>query len=109
MADRVLMGCRDWTYKTEAQAIDRTARPEQLNQVIVEDVHLPGSLDDYQAQMTAHKKDAFHAGLDWATPQKFEDEFLHLDTILERFCRNLEEIRGIESCKLREYLSGKAA
>ncbi|WP_313063651.1 hypothetical protein [Paraburkholderia sp. LEh10] len=51
----------------------------------VEYFHLPGSVDEYQAQMVAHKRDSMQAGLDWATPELEEETFLHMDSLLDRF------------------------
>lgn len=91
-ASVALLGNRCWTAAQEAQAARRLCRPQQTLPVTVERFHLRGSIDDYQAQMVAFKQDATDAGLDFATPTLSETEFLHLDTLLGRFCEELDEL-----------------
>jgi hypothetical protein len=93
-ASRVVMYARDWANKTERQAMARVLRPQQKKAVHVAYIHIPGSIDDYMAQMSDMKGDAADAGLDWATPQFDDQEFVHLDTILGRFVEGLAELRG---------------
>lgn len=88
-ASRVAMYSRDWRHKVEDQAIARTLRFDQKEDVLVEYFHLRGGIDEYQRQMVDFKADAASAGLDWATPQNDDVEFLHLDTILGRFVEGL--------------------
>jgi hypothetical protein len=103
-ADRVLLGNRDWTAKVERQSIARALRPETDHPVTVEYVHLIGGADEYQAQMVRFKAAAADEGLDWATPEFEEEDFLHLDTILGRFCDDLAARRGMKAHELREEL-----
>jgi hypothetical protein len=108
-ADRVLFASRDWSATTEKQALARVLRPQQKGAVVAEYIHLPGSIDDYQGQMVEFKQDAADSGMDWATPQKEEEEFVHLDTILGRFVDDLAKLRGLKGHELRDYLSKHAA
>ena len=90
---RVIFSARSWTARAERQAMARVLRPQQKGDVLVEFFHLPGSLDEYQAQMVDFKQDASDAGLDWATPTLDDVEFTHIDTILGRFVRELPGVR----------------
>lgn len=103
-ANRVLFYDRDWTASREDQALHRTLRPDQLKDVIAEYLHLPGSLDAYQAQMVAHKADAVRAGLDFAEPELDDAEFLHLGTVIARFVEQVARLRGVKRHDLRETL-----
>jgi hypothetical protein len=107
-ADRVIFYGRDWSSKTERQAKARVLRPQQKRPVHVQLLHLPGSLDVYMAQMVAFKGNAADAGLDWATPEFDEEEFIHLDSLLGRFCEKLAGLLGCKPHELRERL-GMAA
>jgi hypothetical protein len=104
-ADRVLFLTRSWTAKTEDQAEGRVLRPQQTRPVTTEFVHLRGSIDDYQGQMVAHKRDAINAGLDWGTPTLDDVEFLHLDTLLGRFVADLAELMGCRTHEVRGRLA----
>ena len=77
--------------------------------VAIDYIHLPGSIDDYQAQMVAFKGDAADSGLDWATPQKSNAEFAHLDTILGRFVEDIAALRGMTGTQLRDQLARRVA
>lgn len=92
-ADRVILYDRDWTASSESQAIARVLRPQQTRPVEVECLHHAGSIDEYQAQMVAFKANAFAAGLDYGEDNP-EAEFLHYETILARFVRDLNERRA---------------
>lgn len=107
-ADRVVFYDRDWSWKTEGQAMRRTLRPQQTLPVVVSYLELPGSIDTYQAQMVRFKRDSMHAGLDWGTPETEDIEFLHLDTLMGRFCKEIAEMRGMDSYELREHLKAAA-
>lgn len=107
-ADRVLFGNRSWTYKIEKQAGDRVLRPQQRRDVEFEYFHLPGSIDEYQAQMVAHKADAAGAGIDHAEPEFEHVDFLHLDTLLGRFVEDLAELYGCASNEVRFHLAKRA-
>jgi hypothetical protein len=87
-ASRVIFAERDWSSKTEAQASARVLRPQQKKDVEIEFVHLEGGIDEYQAQLVEMKADAAQAGIDWGTPDRSEADFLHLDSILGRFCED---------------------
>ena len=103
--DRIVYLSRDWTAKTERQANARALRPQQKKTVVIDYLHHPGSIDDYQAMMSSFKADAADAGLDWASPTKENEEFTHLDTILGRFVENIGLLRGIPSYQMRESLA----
>lgn len=103
-ADRVILFNRLWSAREESQAIHRALRPGQTKTVVVERLHLAGSIDLYQDQMCAHKADAARAGLDYAAPAMAEASFDHLDTILGRFCESLSEMRGIGRHELKGVL-----
>lgn len=85
-ASAVIFYERDWSASTEEQAIYRTQRPTQTQTVVVEYLHLAGSIDEYCAQMVEWKSKAADAGLDFGDQAGEEEEFLHLDTLLHRFC-----------------------
>lgn len=92
-ADRVIIYNRSWSSKEERQAIRRVLRSAQLRRVLVEFLHLAGSIDEYQAQMVAFKQDAADAGVDWQRSEYNAADFAHLDTILGRFCTDLPGLR----------------
>jgi hypothetical protein len=104
-ANRVLFYDRDWTAKKERQAMKRVLRAQQKRRVLAEFWHLAGSINDYQAQMVAHKADASDAAIDWQAPTLADADFLHLDTLLGQFCEDLAELRGVERGRLREALA----
>jgi len=105
-ADRVVFATRSWTATQERQCIGRAVRPQQTRKVEVEFFNLVGSIDDYQAQMTAMKADSMDAAVDFLEPEYSEDEFLHLDRILESFVADLAERRGYgDRNSLREALT----
>ncbi|WP_409360298.1 helicase-related protein, partial [Caballeronia cordobensis] len=68
-ADYILFYDRSWTWRIEYQAMRRALRWNRKGVLKVVYFHLPGSIDEYQDQMVAHKRDATQAGLDWATPE----------------------------------------
>lgn len=104
-ANYVVYYNRAWDSTTENQAGARVLRPQQVNDVDFEYLHLEGGIDIYQAQMVAHKQDSISAGLDWATPELASVEFLHLDTLLGRFCEDLATKFGVKGYELREALA----
>lgn len=85
-ASAVVFYERDWSATTEEQAIARTLRPTQQATVVAEYLHLAGSIDEYCAQLVEWKKNAADAGLDFGNQVEEEEEFMHLDTMLHRFC-----------------------
>lgn len=104
-ANYALLGCRSWVARTEAQAIARMLRGEQTADVTAEYVHLAGSLDEYQAQVVAMKGDSIDASIDYLTPELQDEEFKHMDTILEEFLLALSHRRGFQhGYELREAL-----
>jgi hypothetical protein len=103
-ADVVLFYDRSWSAKTESQAMHRPMRVERKEAVKVVYFHLSGSLDIYQDQMVAFKADSAKAGLDWATPEKDGDEFLHLSTVLQNFVNDLAELNNMTPHSMREQL-----
>ncbi len=104
-ASRVILYARDWANKTERQAMARVLRPQQKRAVHVTYIHIPGSIDEYMAQMSDMKGDASDAGLDWATPEFNEQEFVHLDTMLGRFVRDIELLRGTNREVLKQAVA----
>jgi hypothetical protein len=72
--------------------------------VLVERLHIEGSVDEYQAQMVAFKADCAKAGLDWAAPTMSDVAFVHIDTILAKFVDNLAAIRGLTAHEFREQM-----
>lgn len=108
-ASRVLFYNRGWTWKTEKQAQGRVLRPQQKNDVLIDRAHLVGSIDVYMGQMVAFKRDAFQAGLDFATPEFANAEFAHLDTVLYRFCEDLAKLRQMSARELVDHLTARRA
>jgi hypothetical protein len=106
-ADRGLFYDRDWAAKTEMQALRRMLRPQQKRDVVAYYLELPGSIDSYQDQMVSFKKATACAGIDWCTPENDDVEFLHLDTVLGRFCADIANLRGVERHKLRAFLENE--
>lgn len=103
-ANREVFACRSWTATQEDQAMARTLRPQQTRPVEVEFVHLVGSIDEYQAQMVAMKRDTAGAVVDCLVPEYAGDEFVHMDRMLDRFVTDLAERRGLDPHELRRTL-----
>lgn len=103
-ADVVVFYDRSWSAKTESQAMHRPMRVERKEPVTVVYFHLPGSLDHYQDQMVSFKADSANAGLDWATPELEDAEFLHLSTVLQNFVDDLAKIHNMDSHQMRKHL-----
>lgn len=104
-ANYVLFYDRAWDCTTENQAGARVLRPQQLSDVDFEYLHIEGSIDEYKAQMVAHKQDSIHAGVDWATPELSTVEFLHLDTLLGRFVNDLTKKLKLTRTQLKEAIA----
>ncbi|MGH0003538.1 helicase-related protein [Pseudovibrio ascidiaceicola] len=98
-ASAVIFYERDWSASREDQAVFRTLRPSQTKQVFVEYLHLRGSIDEYQAQLVEWKRMAADAGLDYGEQVGEEEEFLHLDTLIKRFCEKVLSM-SVEDAKL---------
>ena len=103
-ADEVILLSRSWSATVEEQAIGRPLRPQQTRHVRVRYAHLPGSIDIYKNMLVSFKRDAAHAGLDWATPETEGEEFVHLTTVIYRFVEELAQFRNVERSKLRDAL-----
>lgn len=101
-AEVVLFYERAWSATKEEQAIYRTQRPSQTRQVMVEYGHLVGSIDEYCAQLVEWKRKAAEAGLDYGDQMDAEEEFMHLDTLLNRFC---EDVHDLSAQALRHQLA----
>jgi hypothetical protein len=99
-ADRVLAYDRTWAPKTEQQAFARVLRPQQRRQVEIELVHLPGSIDEYQAQMVSAKAAAARSGIDYGDEEKPAEGFAHIETILGRFVEDFEQRYGVTAQEL---------
>jgi len=74
----------------------------------VEYFHLPGSIDVYQDQMVAHKRDATRAGLDWTTPELEDETLLHMDSLLDRFVDDLALLADATAGEMRKLLKEAA-
>ena len=96
-ASRVVFYNRFWTPRVEDQAGSRAVRPQQTDDVEFHYLHLRGGIDEYQAQMVDMKKQAIGAGVDYGEQMMGEGDFLHMDTILYRFCEDLKHNFGIAS------------
>lgn len=92
---------REWST-AEEQGIARTQRPDQLQTVAVEYLHLAGSIDEYMAQIVEWKCRSADAGLDYGDQVGEDEEFLHLDTVLHRFC---EETLSMSVHEAKELLA----
>ncbi|OGU23761.1 MAG: hypothetical protein A2580_17920 [Hydrogenophilales bacterium RIFOXYD1_FULL_62_11] len=103
-ADRAILACRSWTHTQEDQLMRRLLRPQQTRDVEIELVNMRGSIDEYQAQMTQMKGDCAGAALDFLTPSTDNDEFIHLDQILNRMVADLAERSGFEAHEYRKQL-----
>lgn len=88
---------RLYSPRQESQAMYRALRPQQKNRLRVAYPHLEGSIDEYQAQMVAHKADTARAGLDWGTPEYTADDFQHWMTFLSEFVDGTEQLRARRS------------
>lgn len=99
---------RVWSPRQEKQAIFRALRPQQKHKVRIRFLHLPGSLDQYQARMVAMKADAAAAGLDWATPEFTGADFVHWRTVLDEFCEATAQLRGLARGDMIRELSDAA-
>lgn len=96
-ANYVLFGDRNWVARVENQALFRVLRGEQKNHVDAEFVHIEGSIDSYMDQVVGMKADTINACVDFLMPELQHLEFLHMDSILDSFVRDLAERRGF-SC-----------
>jgi SNF2-related domain/Methyltransferase domain/Helicase conserved C-terminal domain len=103
-ADYVLFYDRSWTWRIEYQAMRRALRWNRKGVLKVEYFHLPGSIDVYQDQMVAHKRDATQAGLDWTTPELEDETFLHMDSLLDRFVNDLALLADESAGEMRKFL-----
>jgi hypothetical protein len=99
-ANRVIMYSRHWSGDTEEQAVARVIRPNQTKQVYVEYLELNGSIDDYMGQVVEWKIAAADAGLDFGDATTSSEEFLHLDSVLESFCRKTLEMSSYEANRI---------
>lgn len=107
-ADFVLFYDRSWTWRIEYQAMRRALRWNRKSVLKVEYFHLPGSIDVYQDQMVAHKRDATQAGLDWTTPELEDETFLHMDSLLDRFVDDLALLSDESAGEMRKLLKEAA-
>ena len=85
---------RDFRGRSEFQAMYRLLRADQRNEVNGYFFHLPGSIDEYQAQLLDYKAMASEAGLDYGE-QPPEDEFLSFDVFFKRFIQSLPELESM--------------
>jgi hypothetical protein len=107
-ADYILFYDRSWTWRVEYQAMRRALRWNRKGVLKVVYFHLPGSIDVYQDQMVAHKRDATQAGLDWATPELDDETFLHMDSLLDRFVDDLALLAAETAGDMRKLLKEAA-
>jgi len=104
-ASHILLASRCWKATTENQVIARLCRAQQKNQVWAEYFELAGSIDAYQDQMVAFKREAELVGVDFGDASLAAEEFDHIDTILGRFVRDIVDLRGCNSAReLRDLL-----
>jgi hypothetical protein len=109
-ADRAVFACHDWSWKTISQAMGRLLRPQQTQHVVFDFFSLPGSLDDYQRQMVAMKRDTTGAVVDGLSPEMEDVDFIHLDQVIDTFVEDLAKSRGLQhGYELRERLKERAA
>lgn len=95
MGSRVIAYNRDWSPRTEEQAFARVLRPQQQLDVEIHYLELKGSIDAYMRQLVEAKADAAGAGIDYEDQLLFDEEFVHLDTVIGRFCERLAEDLGL--------------
>lgn len=107
-ANYVLMGVRGWNGKTERQAIARTLRPQQTEEVHVEYVHLAGSLDEYQHQCVSWKVASEFEAIDLLEPEEQFEEYVHMDRILNDFVDGLAKLHGKMGFQYRKELTDAA-
>lgn len=103
-ATRGLFYDRDWTSKTERQAMARLLRPQQTKQVQFEYFHLAGSLDIYQAQMCEFKADATDSVVDFLDSELDDTEFLHMDNIINQFIESCASKYGMKGHEYRDSI-----
>ena len=103
-AEEEILLSRSWSATVEEQAIARLLRPQQKKHVRVRYVQLPGGIDSYKEQLVNFKKDSARAGLDWGTPETEDVDFLHLDTVLNRFAEDVAKLHNIKRWDLSRYL-----
>jgi SNF2 family DNA or RNA helicase len=108
MADRILFLDRFWNATAEDQAMARALRPQQTKPVLVEYLHLQGSIDVYKAQMVANKASAAALAIDQEDDGMSHDEYQHLETILGRFRQDLAKFLSVDQRDLREELTRMA-
>ncbi len=108
-ADYMAFADRSWSSVVEDQAKRRAMRTERKKSFRVEFFELPGSLDEYQAQMVNFKAESANAGLDFGTPTLDAEDYLHMSTILHKFVENLADMRGVQSHQMRDMLKDKTA
>lgn len=96
---------RSWSDTDENQALYRVLRPQQTHNVKIHYFHHEHSIDCYQAQMVAFKKDAAASGLDFAEPTEDASHFLHMDHIFQSFCQDIKKLYGVATnSELRDLL-----
>jgi len=100
-ASAVIFYERNWSATNEEQAIYRLLRPSQSETINAEYFHLPGSIDEYCTQLVDFKKSACEAGLDFGEGATEDEVFLHLDTILSRFC---DDVYSMSAYELKDTL-----
>jgi len=105
-ASRTIFYDECWTPDTIEQAGRRVLRPEQTSDVESHRLRITGSIDDYQRMMCDMKAEAVTAGLDYGEQTTGPEEFLHMDTILSRFCDDLATRWGVDRTEARERARG---
>ena len=97
MAKAVVLYDGDFKGALVQQLVDRTQRPDQDASVFVDRFSLPGSIDEYVWQMADWKIKAADSGLDYGAGLTEDDEFFHLDHLLEEFCERTLSMRVHEA------------
>ena len=90
------------------QAMARLLRPQQTERVQFEFMALEGSIDTYQRQACDWKGDTSDAVLDFLAQAHSENEFKHMDQILDDFVRSLAERHSMTPREFREQLVAHA-
>jgi len=93
-ASRAVFLSRSWSAITEAQCLARLLRPQQSTHVEAVFLELAGGIDAYQRQLVLYKADAARVGIDDAESTLDDEQFEHMDTILNRFVEDLEALQA---------------
>lgn len=107
-ASHAIFACYGWSSAVIRQAMARLLRPQQTERVQFEFMALEGSIDTYQRQACDWKGDTSDAVLDFLAQAHSENEFKHMDQILDDFVRSLAERHSMTPREFREQLVAHA-